>query len=134
MKKAFLTLAVLCAVAMMAGCKDRTAKVEDAKTSLAISDSRKSLCERFPEYDDCGPVFYNGFTWVRKGELLGIADSNGKLLTPVKWDMVDLEDHNYFLVESDGKTYIIDTFGNLTETDEKIDWSGEGGCENFCHF
>lgn len=38
--------------------------------------------------------------------------------------LVDEPDHN-MLVELNGRTYIIDTNGNLTETDEKIDWSGE---------
>ena len=38
--------------------------------------------------------------------------------------LVEEPDHN-MLVELKGKTYIIDTNGNLTETDEKIDWSGE---------
>ena len=122
--KKIMFLAIL--LAAMTACKSGGEPADiDTTPALDNNDSRCSLCERFPEYDDCGDVFHNGFTWVSKGELFGIADSNGNLLTPVKWDMVLVIDNHDMLVESGGKTYIIDALGNLTETREKIDWSGE---------
>ena len=82
-----------------------------------------------PEYDDVG-LFHEGFAWVRVGEKIGFVDKQGNLLTPAKWDMAtDFFEKGfescYALVELDGKTYRIDTCGNTTETNEKIDWSGE---------
>ena len=79
-----------------------------------------------PEYDDVG-LFREGFAWVRIGEKIGFIDKLGNLLTPVKWDMAeDFTKRGYALVELDGITYRLDTCGNVTETNERIDWSGEG--------
>lgn len=77
-------------------------------------------CDRLPEHDCCGKVHFNGFISFSKGNLLGIADSNGNLLTPAKWKTLTTKDDHLFL-EAEGQTYAMDSLGNLTVTDEKID-------------
>ena len=124
MKKVIIILAVLCGIRLMTACKSRMASETD---TTRYEDTCQVGNDIFTGYDDHGITFYHGgYTWIRKGEKLGIIDSCGNILTPAIWDMVlvDEPDHN-MLVELNGRTYIIDTNGNLTETDEKIDWSGE---------
>lgn len=124
MKKAFLVCAALLAFGAITACKSGTVNATDitrSKETCQVGD------DIFAGYDDHGITFYHGgYTWVSKGKKFGIIDSCGNILTPAKWDMVlvDEPDCN-MLVELNGKTYIIDTLGNLMETDEKIDWSGE---------
>ena len=124
MKKILLVCAAILALGAMAACKNGTSSETDTTRN---EDTCQVVNDIFSGYDDHGITFYHdGYTWIRKGEKFGIIDSCGNILTPAIWDMVLVEepDHN-MLVELKGKTYIIDTNGNLTETDEKIDWSGE---------
>ena len=124
MKKILLVCAAILAFGAMAACKSRMASETDTTRN---EDTCQVVNDIFSGYDDHGITFcHGGYTWIRKGEKFGIIDSCGNILTPAIWDMVLVEepDHN-MLVELMGKTYIIDTNGNLTETDEKIDWSGE---------
>ena len=124
MKKILLICVVILAFGAMAAYKSRMASETDTTRN---EDTCQVGNDIFTGYDDHGITFcHGGYTWIRKGEKFGIIDSCGNILTPAIWDMVLVEepDHN-MLVELKGKTYIIDTNGNLTETDEKIDWSGE---------
>lgn len=77
-------------------------------------------CDRLPEHDACGKAHFNGFISFRKGNLLGIADSNGNLLTPAKWKALTTKGDHLFL-EAEDQIYAMDSLGNLTVTDEKID-------------
>ena len=108
MKKILLVCAAILTLSAMAACKNGTSSETDTTRN---EDTCQVGNDIFTGYDDHGITFcHGGYTWIRKGV----------------WDMVLVEepDHN-MLVELKGKTYIIDTNGNLTETDEKIDWSGE---------
>ena len=87
---------------------------------LESNDSASPLCERFPEYDGCGRIYWNDLLWVSKDNLKGIADSNGNLLTPIKWRVLSVRD-NHLLLEAEDQTYMMDSLGNLTVTDERID-------------
>ena len=53
MKKAFLTLAVLCAVAMMAGCKGGTANKNDSDSTMLLGkwECQKIRVESVNQYD-----------------------------------------------------------------------------------
>ena len=124
MKKILIVCAAILTLSAMAACKNGTSSETDTTRN---EDTCQVGNDIFTGYDDHGITFcHGGYTWIRKGEKFGIIDSCGNILTPAIWDMVLVEepDHN-MLVELKGKTYIIDTNGNLTETDEKIDWSGE---------
>ena len=115
MKKILLVCAAILTLSAMAACKNGTSSETDTTRN---EDTCQVGNDIFTGYDDHGITFcHGGYTWIRKGEKFGIIDSCGNIL-------VEEPDHN-MLVELKGKTYIIDTNGNLTETDEKIDWSGE---------
>ena len=103
MKKILIVCAAILALGAMAACKNGTSSETDTTRN---EDTCQVGNDIFTGYDDHGITFCHG--------------------TPAIWDMVlvDEPDHN-MLVELNGRTYIIDTNGNLTETDEKIDWSGE---------
>ena len=115
---------MLFSIGMMTACKSRMANETDTTRN---EDTCQVVNDIFSGYDDHGITFYHGgYTWIRKGEKFGIIDSCGNIITPAIWDMVLVEepDHN-MLVELNGRTFIINTNGDFTETDEKIDWSGE---------
>ena len=96
MKKAFLTLAVLCTVAMMAGCKDGVANESTTDTTVAVTTTDTDT--------------FNVDEWERLAEKI----RGGNMLLPEEWsflfqniDKADggySEDMGYSLYESIRRT------------------------------
>jgi hypothetical protein len=77
-----------------------------------------------PEYDDTGiEEGIEGVFWVRKGEMVGLIDIQGNIITPIKWDVIsEFNNGSAFAMDTFGKTYRIDIHGNEKRTNEPFPW------------
>lgn len=77
-----------------------------------------------PEYDDTGfRGEIEGVIFVRKGEMIGLIDTQGNEITPIKWDAITcFKNGTALAIDMDGKTYRVDLHGNEKRTNEPFPW------------
>ncbi len=100
MKKAILTLAVLCAVGMMAGCKSGAENQDAADTFAGSNTSNIDTVSQYKETED---IYVDG----KQTEYVLIFRSNecwGKMLHDLENDSAALED--FYVAEDDLMYYI----------------------------
>ena len=111
MKKAFLTLAVLCVVGMMAGCKSGAENQDAADTFAGSNTSNIDTVSQYKETED---IYVDG----KQTEYVLIFRSNEcweKMLHDLENDSAALED--FYVAEDDLMYYIY-------ECGQKLQWMG----------
>ena len=128
MKKAILTLAVMCGIGLMAGCKSGTETTDTIATDTSVADSNNLYVwindgnERVQvPTSDIRKSNANGLFQVKMNGKYGFADSTMSVVIPCEYD--DMLDFCGFLcgVCVGDKWGFIDTLGKMVH-EPKYDW------------